>query len=412
MIIKVKDSNQKKSKLEHVVFLGESKFPFGLASIQRMILMSKALIEEKLKITVICRKGSLDPDLHANFPLKGEYENIAYIYTSGSIHKPPGFISRNLDKLIGIWREYLLLKRLARQNEIDIAILSNRKTIHALRYLVLSRIYNFPLVLNLVERASAMNDRGGLGRKINAWIFDHWLVPLFDAALPISNELSEFYLKKAPGKPFLKLPILCDFSKFDLPKTHNEDYFLYCGSLSYREVIDFIISAYGLIEKENLPKLYMIVSGETQSTLDNFRKEIANLFGSTQIRVFSNIPYTDLVNLYINAKALLIPLRPTLQDTSRFPHKIGEYLASGNPIITTAVGEINSYFKDNETALIASEYQEHEFAKKLVYAMDNKKTAESIGIAGKKLGLREFDYRVHGKRLRSFLLDLQSNRKK
>lgn len=408
----MKESIQNKPKFEHLVFLGETKFPYGLASIQRMILMSKALIKEELKLTVICRKGSLNPKHHPNHPHKGDYENIAYIYTTGSPFKPPGFISRNLDKLVGIWREYWLLKRLSKKNELDLAILSNRKIFHAIRYLLLARVFNFPLILNLVERASAMNDRGGLGRKINAWIFDHWVIPYFDAALPISNELSQFYQDKAPGKPYLKLPILCDFAAFELPKTPTEDYFLYCGSLSYREVIDFIIRAYGLIEKEKLPKLYMIVSGESKSALNNFRKKLEELYEPTHIRVFSNIPYSELVTLYINAKALLIPLRPTLQDTSRFPHKIGEYLASGNPVITTAIGEINSYFTDHKTALIASEYDEQEFAKKLVYTIENEEDAKSIGIAGKNLGLREFDYRVHGKRLRSFLIDLQSNRKK
>ena len=41
----------------HIVFLGEAGFPLGLAAVQRMTLMAKALLYVNCKVTVICRKG-------------------------------------------------------------------------------------------------------------------------------------------------------------------------------------------------------------------------------------------------------------------------------------------------------------------------------------------------------------------
>ena len=72
--------------------------------------------------------------------------------------------------------------------------------------------------------------------------------------------------------------------------------------------------------------------------------------------MFSNLTNRALNDLYKNAIALLIPLRPTLQDEARFPHKIGEYLASGNPVISTNYGEVKHYFQDGHDMLIASRY--------------------------------------------------------
>ena len=54
------------------------------------------------------------------------------------------------------------------------------------------------------------------------------------------------------------------------------------------------------------------------------------------------------------AHGLLIPLFDDVRSTARFPTKIGEYLASGRPIVTTAVGEMPRYFEDGVTAFISA----------------------------------------------------------
>ena len=79
-----------------------------------------------------------------------------------------------------------------------------------------------------------------------------------------------------------------------------------------------------------------------------------------------NIPREDIPPRYVGASALLIPIEDTVQDYARFPHKIGEYLASGNPIISTNYGEMknNKVFVDEESVLIASDYNTELFAEK------------------------------------------------
>jgi glycosyltransferase involved in cell wall biosynthesis len=99
-------------------------------------------------------------------------------------------------------------------------------------------------------------------------------------------------------------------------------------------------------------------------------------------------------------------MRPTLQDAARFPHKIGEYLAAGNPIITTNFGEIVHYFQNEETALIAEEYDVSQYADKMLFVLNNPEKAKEIGLKGKEMGLREFDYLQYGPRLLNFFRKL------
>ena len=371
-----------------------------------MTLMAKSLLYKNVDTTIVCRKGSWNAGEYPDFAYEGNFEGIKYIYTSKDAHKPKGFLKRNIQKIRGIYGEYVYLKNLKKQKPISMAILSNRKVFHVLRYLFYATYFDFPIVLNLVEMASAMQHRNKLSKRINDYIHDKWVIRLFDGALPISDKLKNYYRQVSPKKPNMKIPVICDFEKFELERTVSEKYFLYCGSISYREVIDFIIDAYSSISDDENVKLYMIVSGESREETSRFQDEINSRFKTQPIRLFCNIPYEQLIQLYTNAISLLIPLRNTEQDAARFPHKIGEYLASGNPVITTNIGEIQTYFEDGKTALVASEYNVQAFANKMKYVLDNPEKAKEIGLNGHKMGLASFDYKMLGQEMLEFTTNL------
>ena len=352
--------------------MGEIRFPYGLAAVQRLTLMAKAFIHEGCRVTVIC-----------------------------------SFFGRNVQKIKGIIGELRYLRELKKHDRIDLAIVPNREVKHALRYLLFSYFYKIPTATNFVEMASSMEHRTGFLQRINDRLIDSWVLKQYNGALPISDRLMNHYNQKSPSKPALKLPILCDFEKFNIPRGNQEEpYFLYCGSIRYKEVFNFIIEAYKSLNVDEHTKLYMIVSGGSKKETAQLEDEINSSFTTQPIKLYTNIPYEKLVYLYTNAIALLIPLRPTIQDTSRFPHKIGEYLASGNPVVTTAVGEIMNYFEDGKTALVANKYDVTSFAQKMRYVIDNPERSVEIGLNGKELGLREFDYRAHGKKMLDFLKTL------
>ncbi|OWW27017.1 hypothetical protein B4Q04_04890 [Zobellia sp. OII3] len=400
--------HNKKLGSKHIVFLGESGFPLGLATIQRLTLMARAFVHVGAKSTVICRKGVHSKDGNANFPLRGEFEGIDYFYTSDSIFKPKGFLRRNLQKIAGILGEFHTLKALKSSQGIDMIIVSEMKVVHILRYWMFSRLLNVPMAVNLVEMASSMQHRTSIFRRINDFFLDNWVIKLYQGALPISDKLHEYYAKVCPGKPNMKVPIICDFDKFSVKRKDSEPYFLYCGSFRYKEVRDFVIGAYERIADNEETKLYMIVSGGSVKETEDLQAEVNKQYKTAPIKLFSNIPYSELVQLYVNAIALLIPLRPTVQDRARFPHKIGEYLASGNPVITTDIGEVKNYFEHGKTALIANSYNMDAFSKEMKFIIENPIKSKEIGLQGQEMGRREFDYRTLGENMWEFVENISA----
>ena len=134
---------------------------------------------------------------------------------------------------------------------------------------------------------------------------------------------------------------------------------------------------------------------------------IARMKKRDHVRLFSNLKYSHLIHKYVHAKALLIPLTDSITDKARFPQKISEYLASGNPIITTNYGEVPFYFQDQKNALVANNYNVEEFASKFDFVVDNPEASVEIGKNGKATGLKFFDHNSYGAEIRKMIISLQ-----
>ena len=396
----------------HVVYLGESGFPVGFGAIQKLIMVSKALIEEGAKVSVILRKGSFDPEKPVDIDLQGNFEGINYIYTSGTVYRPNGFFTRNIQKLKGIYNEFQYLRQLRKNNELDAGIISCYHLGQVMLYRLYGYFLKFPVVYNYVEMAQVLDSRRGWQLKINDYLFERFLIPSMDGAFPISEVLMEHYNKIAPRKKMLKLPILCEFEKFDVKVEKPErDYFLFCGALSYQEIVDFVLNAYDQLPEENPVDLHLVLGGGSDKEYQILMNRISKLKKGEQVKVFRNVPHYEIPKRYKPAKGLLIPMRPTLQDAARFPHKIGEYVASGNPMISVNYGEVACYFKDGETALVADTYTIEDFASKMKFVLDNPETARTIGERGKALGLKAFNHLTYGPKILDFLKGLGKAKK-
>src|ERR1017187_1732316 len=391
--------NKKKS----IVFLGYHTFPFGFAEVQKIILISKSLILEGNEVTVICRNGYINNIDHPSFKPTGIYEKIKYVYASGSCFRNDHFFKRRLNQIMGKINECLILKKQKRNNSLDFAILSTRSFFSVGYYKILSKIFGFKIILNYVEYYSAFKKQKlEIGKKINDYLFDNYSPKLSDSIFPISEFLINQVKSVAPEKKYLKIPGLTDFGKYDyIEIIANEEYFLFCGDSTYKEVILFVIDSFEILNNNSV-FLYLVIGG-LQRNIKEIKDYINNQHQKDRIIIFSNLAEKQLYTYYKNAKCLLIPLRPTFQDFARFPHKTGEYLASGNPVISPNYGEVKFYFKDKETMLLAESYEKYKFAEKMQYVIETPTQAMEIGKKGKDVASKIFDYRIVAPQINNFL---------
>ncbi len=334
-----------------IVYLGYSAFPNGFAEVQKMILISKSLLLAGDHVAVICRNGTHNQEKQPELKDQGVYENIEYFYASGSPFRNENFFCRRYFEIKGKINEVLLLIKLKKKNKLDYAILSTRSFYSILVYRILSKIFRFKTILNYVEYYSALKkNRFQISRRLNDRLFDKYAPSLSDAVFPISEFLITHIKKVSPGKK----------------------YFL------------FIIDSFELLNNSTSFFLYLVINGN-ENDIAAIKKYVRNCAQKDRIKLFSRLTEKELYTYYKNATALLIPLRPTLQDIARFPHKTGEYLASGNPVISTNYGEIKYYFSDKKNMLIADRYDTTLFAEKMQFVIDNPEDVKNIGLKGKDM---------------------------
>ncbi len=388
----------------HIIHLGISGFPHGLGAMQRLILMYRGLASADVKTLVINRKGRYTRDAYGPLELRGVFKEVPYIYLSDTPHRPASFWQRSVQKLKGFRRESRLIRKKKKSGELDVAIVYILGELHyLLYYYLLSRIYRFPIILNYVELNSSFDHRSLLQR-LNDAIFDRFSPRLADAFLPISDYLVNHIKRLAPDAPQLKIPVVADFEAFQPAAPSEPPHLVYCGAASYRPLIKFVMEAF---EHANVgtAKLHFLLGGTAQDI--SWVKEALNQSAKkSSYELHVNVPHDQIGDKLAAATALLIPVRPTIQDAARFPHKVGEYLASGTPLVTTAFGEIPLYLSDGVTAYIARSFDVPSYAEKMEDVFRDLARACTIGLAGRSLGISAFDYRKHGLRLRNFIEEI------
>jgi glycosyltransferase involved in cell wall biosynthesis len=392
----------------HVAFCGLSGFPVSTAaSVNKMTAMARGLAEAGCEVSIINRKGVIDPKRGLEDRPEGEHQGLRYYTAGGTLLRPKGFAKRNFLKVFGMFQEVALLMRLKRQRGLDVVVLDTPYLGVIMLYWLLRFLLGYKLVYQYVEMRSEIR-KPGKGR-LEQWRheqIDHRVIKWFDGVLPISSVLQEWVEKRKPDMPILRVPVLADYHQFALDKRpEREPYYLYCGSSAYFEVIFFILEAFEALPSTNQVKLYLIIRGPQ----DKQEKVLARIAASPRhadIEVFSNLPYEELAHKYVDALGLLIPLRPTKQDAARFPYKVSEYLATGNPVVTTNYGELRDYFRDGENGLVAEVYELAQYVEKLQYIVDHPAEAAAIGQAGYEMGIEHFHYARIGKRFCQYLAQL------
>ena len=389
----------KEAQKPQVVFLSGTGFPDAHSAYNHKItLMSKALLEAGWHPTVLSKANT---SKHAKRE-RGTIEGIDYLYLTDT-HSRGSHFGKVISYLKGYLREIALLHRLSKRSLKTVLIMSYSPAWLVLYYRVLSKLLGSKLVVSIMEYHVATAK--GLYARLNAVFFDHQSYRFCDGVLPISHFLDSLVKHHNTHKPSLVIPVLADYNYAGegnlTAELDGKRYFLLCAGIGYRETIDFVAASYTRMKREDA-LLVLVLSGAAEK-IDPFKQGISKDSG---ILVCTALPYVELYAMYKGALALLIPMRDHSQDQARFPQKIAEYLASGRPIVTTAVGEINRYFTNENNAFVVDSYDVGLFSNAMRTILDNPALADEVGESGRSFGLLNFHYQVYSDKLATFFESL------
>lgn len=210
-----------------------------------------------------------------------------------------------------------------------------------------------------------------------------------DGLFVISTCLRDYFIGQ--GVPAQKITIvnsIVDTSRFEgLEKQECEPYFAYCGNgNNKKDKVDELIKVFACVASRHEDiKFYIIGPTKQVYTDEKDNVQLVHELGLDDRVVFTGMkPASEVPQLLVNAKALFLTRPDTLQNRAGFSTKLGEYLASGNPVVAAGVGDIPLYLKDRENAFVYKPGDYNSVEDAMEYILANPETARHIGLAGKE----------------------------
>jgi len=233
---------------------------------------------------------------------------------------------------------------------------------------------------------------------------------IFDGFIVISEPLREYISARKKGNAsVITLPII-----IDTRETFREDdtlipdhpYFIHTGVMSQQKdgIID-IFKAFVKVNERTGGKLHFYVSGKKDAppgVWSEINHAIDSSGLSDHVHFLGYLGEDKLRTLQKYSMFLVLPKPDNEQNRNNFATKLGEYLAFGKPVITTAVGDMAKFMRHGETALIVEPGNTDEIADAMIRLMDDRALATRLGAAGKKVAEQEFDHTILGRRLADY----------
>ena len=115
--------------------------------------------------------------------------------------------------------------------------------------------------------------------------------------------------------------------------------------------------------------------------------------------------------LYLSAAdVLLCPLENSIKNISRWPNKLGDYLAAGRPIVSNAVGEIKIFSEKYPNTIVVTNWEEKDIFETLRSLLLNKNKAKELGVNARKVAEQEYSWTAKAAELEIFLGKIISER--
>ena len=386
------------------ILTGRTAYPNGMAACQRIHLMARAMAEAGATVNVWV-DGFDEYAETRNLHTEGERDNIPYKFVLGRTRASRCKWRRVLDRFTLAWYSRRMLGVAADNQLLDgLYFYTSKTSLDFERAVVwdIARKKRFPIVVDLCEAPWTF--------KAKQSFIEKNVSPLWgtDGVICISKFLEDWVIrasaKTCRDVQSLYVPILVDVNEIEpVDSAPTCMSVLFSGAPQYDLTIRFLLAAMEVVWAKYPNCSLVITGGTTEATLGPLAKGQGGM-----IRYAGYVDRRTLLQELSAASVLAIPLFDEFRSQARFPTKLGEYLATGRPVVTNKVGEVSNYLKDGESAWVLEPGNSDAFGKAICQVLSNQSKAHEIGQNGRKVAEREFHYSIYGPKLIEFFTRLSS----
>tara|TARA_B110000211_G_scaffold61909_1_gene70255 strand:- start:1290 stop:2486 length:1197 start_codon:yes stop_codon:yes gene_type:complete len=377
----------------------QEPFPIGMAATNRVLSYAVEIAKinnVKVYIPLASEYGS---EIINKLPF-GNFEGIEFEYISKKTIWP--IKANKIIKLFIILKSVLNLLFVLKKDNPKVIIFYCNKNLISSSQIVLTRLFTSIKIIIEESEYPKMHSKKALSifRKLNFLVYR-----IADGMIVMTNELKTFYKTLNVNNIFV-LPMTVNFERFNDTNyilNTNERFFAYVGgSGGFKRdgLLDSVIAFNILHKKYNEFKFYIIGPLDKSSRIFLELEEYIFNNNLEDSVLFLGVKLTNQIPGYLQNALALIMTPPKDFVSGGFPTKLGEYLASGTPVITTDVSNIGNYL-NSENSFLVKPGDTNEIYLKMTTIIENQDLAKSVGengritaesIFGAKNYIKEMEY--------------------
>lgn len=374
----------------NIIFISRLPYPIGMAGTKRIRLFAEYLVRKGVIVKVIITGKS-----NKQNNISGSYNNVEYNY----------FKKNNLLYIFGLWEFYKLLNYYLKNNSKNYIYIYNGIDLTNILFVIIAKLMGFAIITDIVEDYSFHDEETSFRFRLlirTKIFFDNHLQHLSDYIIVISKHLKKKYTRKGiPQDKIRLIPISAENLMISIkePILRDKTRFVYSGSFNAKDGIQNILKAFKQLSA-TYSNIELILSGPNKRIPNEY---FNTYFKEDNIEYVGLIPNTSFYEFLSDSDALLSTRVNTTYANAGFPFKLGEYLATGNPVITTNISDITTYLTDKIDVIIVKPNNVNSLVEAMKFIIDNKVKSKNIGINGKETASKHFNPIINGQKLFKFL---------
>lgn len=374
-------------------------YPVGLACTKRVHQLIKYLSRQGAMITVISYRSTFEQPQQ-----KGEFENIDFINLGRTVRLKPSHLLKIIPYFFSGLKTISKLKDRTRTN---ILYCTGSISIENLPFILWAKAKGYNIVFAIEEDFSHFDDKIKFISRFKYWTIsklDSLTCRTASALVVISSYLYKKYSNKAV-KNIILLPITANLNNESNKSVFNDPpEILYAGTFGDKDGVGFLIDGFRMLRAGGTNAKLVLIGQSAQQKL--YKEKYAE---ASDIIFKGYVPDESFYPMLRHADILCMCRTGSGFANAGFPFKLGEYLATGNPVISTRVSDVEYYLSDEDAFLIGSD-NAAEIAEALKKAISNPSEALLKGRNGLNKCKEHFSAEKNGRMLMDLILKIAGNK--
>ncbi len=397
-------------------------FPNGVGGDTRRVhMIARSLVCAGVRTTLVipCPRGLVTDEVNMRRADTIDGIDVVRLSRAGSYGHDPDMTAAGTLKLFhlrwaSLFRSLGEIGRLRKRGLTNL-FLYQPTFYDGLFYWLYARMTGLGLVADYCDLSFVEHDRIRMSPARRLWALNYrwgmtWIPKRLDTVFVISGYLERWMTPRIDGGRIVRLPPVVDADSFAVepPPGYAEAHcgagqgavVLYAGSFFDNEGVPTLLRA----AKDVLvtaPDTRFVIAGGHPAEAARALAELAGSLGITDAVIFTGVlPSLEMPYLFRCADILVAPKARNVLNEAGVPTKLVEYLASGRPVVASAVGDIPLIVEDETDGVLVPPDDPEALAGALAKLLADPDRRVRIGEAGRRKARLRYDVGAVGQLIR------------